>query len=504
MYFSFTQQQLTKAATARHDAETYRLYRAIVGARGQFRLLFAAFNRESYRDVRITNLSIAIPKMQQVGVKDSAFEDFRELRAHLASLAPRYDALHVLGLEHWLAGDTAQWMAGFNYQRETLASDCPTALVLWLPESVLSEFAVVAADAWAWRGGVFDFVLPVADLPRLSEEELEYAETEGQRKRRRIQALATYFAKHGDAIAPELYASLLQEKGQLHRDLSEYLMARGCFGQAYQQYFQMGDVQEAAWVVIEIARIDIFQGRLDEAYRKLSQQALPVLLAGGNQGDAAAAQGYIAEILTDWGQLDEALQILQEKVAPIHEHLGQERNWAVAMVRIADILRQQGELDAALQILQQQALPVLERLGELRERASALIYVAMIMEKREEYDEALRILQQEALPIFERIGDIQSQAVVLSEIADILAKQSELEAALNHYQRALPMLERLEAIIPVIRTRKDLAKLLMQFDPPQPEEANRLLCLASQDARRLRISDVEGIEELLTEYAMTC
>ena len=260
-----------------------------------------------------------------------------------------------------------------------------------------------------------------------------------------------------------------------------------------------GQQHGAALAAGRIADILQSRGELDEALRIRQEEELPVYERLGDVRSCAATMGNIARILQDRGELDEALRTLREEVLPAFERLGDVRLRAATMGLIAEILQDRGELDEALRTLREEVLPSFERLGDVRSRAVTMGQIAYILESRGELDEALRIRQEELLPVFERLGDVRQRAATMDRIAYILESRGKLDEALRFRQEeVLPVFERLGEVRSLLVGRTNLAILLKRRgDPGDREEAKRLLTLALESARELRLPETQQIEQIL-------
>ena len=128
------------------------------------------------------------------------------------------------------------------------------------------------------------------------------------------------------------------------------------------------------------------------------------------------------------------------------------------MEKIAKVLMAQGNWDEALRFLQDEVLPACKQLGDAWEWVITQSLIADALQVRGQWDEALRIRQEEELPTYERLGD--------------------------------------EAISFWLRLRYALT-LLRRNAPGDRDEAIRLLLLALEDARAMRIPEEGQIEAIL-------
>ena len=99
--------------------------------------------------------------------------------------------------------------------------------------------------------------------------------------------------------------------------------------------------------------------------------------------------------------------------------------------------------------------------AELRSRG----LIADILYTRGRLDEALRIRREEELPVYERLGDVRSLLVGRANLALLL---------------------------------------LTRNQSSDRDEAQRLLCLALADARRMQLPEAQQIEAILQGHRLSC
>jgi tetratricopeptide (TPR) repeat protein len=233
---------------------------------------------------------------------------------------------------------------------------------------------------------------------------------------------------------------------------------------------------------------------------KIRNEQLPVYARLGYLRQRAVTMGRIADVLQARGQLDEAFKILKEEVLPATERLGDARSRAVTMGKIADVLQARGQLDEALKIRDEEELAVYERLGDVRSRAVTMGKIADILQARGQLDEALKIRNEEQLPVYERLGDVRSRAVTMGKIADILQARGQLNEALNIRNEELAVYERVGDMRSLLVGRANLAiTLLQRGHDGDRKEACRLLHLALDEAKRLKLPEPQQIEEILAQ-----
>ena len=183
-------------------------------------------------------------------------------------------------------------------------------------------------------------------------------------------------------------------------------------------------------------------------------------LAGENSDeDRSNFLWTLGQVASSGGLPDRALAAAEEK-RDLDRKRGAEREAALAVDLIADILQARGQLDEALKIRNEEELPVFQRLGDVRERAVTMGRIADILEARGQLDEALKIRNEEQLPVYERLGDMRS----------LLAGRANLAMT-----------------------------LLTRGHADDRDEARRLLHLALNEARRLKLPEAQQIEEIIEQ-----
>ncbi len=488
-----------------HTSEFDRLDRAIGAAGGRFRLLIAQYNRPYYRDQLVERLIALHVKSRILHVDRENPPDFRALQSRLGELAGKASVLHVLGLDIWAYDPEKEWLPSLNYQRESLTGQCPIPMVFWLPRGLIRLMALQAPDMWAWRAGVFDFSVhaQVEVSPHIKPDKLFLSATERERRQQWIRELDAYLGSRPD-MAAGLRASLLCEQGDLYEAIGKNAESLVCYEHALNLYKTLSDERNIADTLSQIAYVLYSQGEWDKALDMWRNEVLPKHERLGDKRSRAVTMGKIADILEARGDWEEAWRIHREEELPVYEHMD-ERSYAVTMGKIADMHQARGELDEALRIRRQEELPVYERLGDVRARAVAMGKIADIYRTRGELDKALRILKEDVLVAFERLGEMRSCALTMGQIADIHQLRGELDESLRiRREEELPVYERLGDKRSMVVTHANIAMAYLRLDPARLGEANRLLCLALSDARRMKIPEADIIQNILNRYQMTC
>ncbi len=489
------------------------LRRAIVRSRG-FSLQVCTCDAPATRDQLIDNLAASLPALtlHRIELPDPAEQD---PLAAVAALAPPGPVM-IVGLECLLADEARaeRLLSALNLSRGDWPLRLSAPVVVWLPRRLMGRLTAGAPDFFDWRGDSLDFPELTSDQtrpfavrdwewgvdPRLTREEQD----------ERLRELKARLAATRDTEDERVIRRRLEwwdELAELNRicgNLDEALRIRT--EEQLPVYERLGDVREKAITRGRIADILQARGNLDEALRIRTEEQLPVYERLGDVREKAVTMGKIADILHARGNLDEALRIRTEEEIPVYERLGDVRSKAVTMGQIADILQACGNLDEALRILTDELLPAFERFGDVRSKAITRGRIADILQARGNLDEALRILTDEALTAFERLGDVRSKAVTLGKIADILQTCGNLDEALRILtDEVLTAFERLGDVRGLLVCRAKIAlNLLARGEAEDRAPANALLCRALVDAHRLRIPEIEQIEQILRRFGMQC
>uniref|UniRef100_UPI004055F9B3 tetratricopeptide repeat protein n=1 Tax=Candidatus Electrothrix sp. TaxID=2170559 RepID=UPI004055F9B3 len=422
---------------AEHSGSLIRLQNLIQRGSGSC-LLILQQNRPSYRDGLIEFLGQEHSRV--LNLKEPG--GFDAFEAELEK-GEQGRILHLINLESLGEEKQRAFFKGLNYHREHIARTCSGILAFWLPEPLVREMALQAADFWAWREQVLDFTVPVEPVERIAFDWVKNSNMEVAGKQERIREIEEFLA-HAEEQSSLSTADLKHELGSLYKMIGEYDQAEQMFTETIADYCNLDEAKACAHARHDLAEVMADQGKYEQALKIFREQVLPVNKSLNDVRNKAVTMGKIADILHAKGQLDEALQIRREEELPVYEKIGDVQAKAITMGKIADILLDRGQLDKALEIRQQEELPVYERLGDIQSKAATMGQIADILQEKGQLDEALEIRQQNELPVYERLGDVRAKAVTMGKIAYILRARGQLDEALNIYhQEMLPVFERL-------------------------------------------------------------
>jgi len=341
-----------------------------------------------------------------------------------------------------------------QWTREGLR-DFQFPVVLWVTEAVAQGLAQQAPDFWSWRGGVFEFVQPMAwqqsDPSRGSEQrQPESAETDEPLAdpadlERQIVALETE-----DPDSP-LLASLYQSLGityyqRLKRGLAanrpqEEARAIHAFQSAMARQEPLADQAPLALSLSYLALLYKAQGRYSEA-EPLFQRALSISeqQLGNDHPDVATCLDNLANLYSDQGHYSEAEPLFQRALSIGEQQLGNDHpDVATCLNNLAELYRAQGRYSEA-EPLFQRALSIGEQqLGnDHPDVATRLNNLAELYRAQGRYSEA-EPLYQRALSIGEQqLGnDHPDVATWLNNLANLYSDQGRYSEAEPLYQQAI-------------------------------------------------------------------
>lgn len=253
----------------------FRRLRRMLGSGENFRLIFAQFNDPRVRAEVIRRVALVAAETLTLTLDHERFPAFHSLEDTIAEKAPHHRVIHLVEVERWLnAGDRERLIAWFNYRREKLAERSPAAVVLWLLEPTVKEFAIGAPDFWAWREGVVDFST-VQDSSGFSEFSVSSANWERaglprERKIKRIESLKDHL-NSDQQLPPSVEAEHLSELGSLYFSIAEYSKALPCLNQSLTIWREIGDRAGEGTTLNNISQIYDARGDYETALKYLEE-----------------------------------------------------------------------------------------------------------------------------------------------------------------------------------------------------------------------------------------
>lgn len=406
-----------------HGDDLQRMLKILVFG-PDFQLLVAEANDGAYRGRLIERINEFAARFDlpaaRLMLDNTAHPDMAAMEQTLQNLAQNHRVIHIEGGEFWF--DILRWQH-FNVRREAIAQSVSARLIFWLNTEPIRLFIQHAPDCWAWRTGVFSFLLESGIHHHSKSFEARLSPIDSQKmaaKSRRLAEIQNWL-EQGNDIAAEIKLPLLQEMAEI--------------------YLQLGQTEIALGM--------------------LHEQALPLAASSGQTTWIPVFHLQTVEILTRMGRFAEAIEIMRSKVLPEFRTQGATSNLINAETRLATLLRYTNQAEAALQILSEQVLPLVIQSGDLRQRAITLSEIAMAQMDVGQQDEAIAIFREQALPVFQQLGDVHSIAMTHKQIAAILLSRGEVREAIRIMQtEVLPIFLRLGASLEVMHSQIELAEML--------------------------------------------
>ena len=452
-----------------HAGDFVRLQRTLTGSQG-FMLCFLVFSDSAYRNKVAKFLADHFRAHVHVAIDPDELIGTEDLFIRLNVGDPN-DPSQLSGLEHWPEG-LDNLLGRLNLRREALAERCRRPVLVWTLSTQVNTIIMRAADLWAWRAGIFEFVLPKGSQPGQTiaySPFFSLADEDVNKRWNRIERLEGYLATRPVMLASDV--DLLCELGALRLLLRDVAGAEAAYAQAQDACWRIGDPNLRA--AVECGLADVLDARDQFAQAQcLREEQVPVLKAARDIHAAALEQLKIADGLRIRGRFADAMAILLNEVIPTYERLQDNLSRAIALDGVADIHFVAGRLDEALRI-HQQRLPIFERLGELRRQAQVHTQIAAVLLARGQFDDALRTMTVTVLRLWDELADVHASTVARSRIGDIHQARGELDEAFRiRTEVQLPVFERLGDLRSAAITRGQIATIWQARD--QFGEALRL------------------------------
>jgi len=382
-------------AIPEHSSELRRLQKILRHYQG-FQLIFALYtDPPDYRNRLIDELNRPFKQPALLDVRDLA--DFAHFEALLTASAQQADVIHIIGLDAWLLGDSLHdYLRGFNFHRESIAEHSPKPLVLWMPEYLTKDFALLAPDCWEWRRAVLDFCY-------LPEPEISADKS----------PLSKVFSEQPSPVEQlELPADWSHARFLLEKNRIEESIAQGQLHTAREQ-------AEVLYQTCLMAGTDAYQGA---------------------DYDSASAHFSLARVLKLQGYAENALTYFQQVLADFETLSAKGDQSAARMVAVTltgqgDCLRAIGQLETATG-LYLQAIERAEKLGDNRQVAVGKTQLATVRLLQKDYSAALAAYA-EARELFSELNEPETVAVAWHQTGMVYRRMQDFEAAERCYRESL-------------------------------------------------------------------
>ncbi len=273
-----------------------------------------------------------------------------------------------------------------QWTREGLR-DFQVPLVLWVTQAISQGLAQQAPDFWSWRGGVFEFVQPIAASFRSPKEDLEIASRIGSTDRSELTDQSTSIADP-DALAQQI-ADLQAE--DLDSPLLESLYES--LGEAYYQRLEQGISVDRPQE--EANAIAAFKSAI---VRRETLADLTLL---------ATSLSYLGLLYRSQGRYSEAEPLYLKALDILQRQLGDDHpNVATSLNNLAGLHNSQGRYSEA-EPLYLKALDILQRqLGDDHpDVANSLNNLALLHNSQGRYSDAEPLYRQALAIALQSLGE---------------------------------------------------------------------------------------------------
>lgn len=422
-----------------HSADFGRL-RRLLQRPGHFQLVIAQFNDPRYRDDIIAAVSPTDSGNTGGAAVWSLPEqpDLLALQTGLPERTRQVSALHLVGLDHWLAVSPGPVLQGFNERREGIAAGARLTIVLWLAPEQVRPFAEQAPDLWAWRAAVLDFSLEPQERLAIEWEPLrDRTLPDAATARRRLATIDAYLQ---NAPAIQSTADLQLEAASLHYVLADWDGARRRTQDALSRYREMGNEWGAVAALDTIAELLETLGQLDGALRIRLEEQLPLVTDLGDRQEEVAALNRIGVILLKCGQSNRALRYLHRALRLARE-IGDRRGEGSILGDIGNACAYQGKQQTAITFYEQ-ALEVSRQIGDLRGQFYVLGNLGNAWATLGDQGKAIAFYEQ-ARESIDAIGDRRGEANALGNLGHAWANLGDQRKAIGFYDQQLAIVREL-------------------------------------------------------------
>jgi tetratricopeptide (TPR) repeat protein len=360
-----------------------RLVISIKASFGKLDLLMAICDNWKYRDELIRKYEEELTK-QDVKCRrlkiDNSHLSMKQGIWELIAQEPDLEATDSLAVVSVLGADellgirlnelkSAQEKFFFSLQwtREALR-EFRFPIVIWLTPSIAAILAQQAPDFWSWRGGVFEFSMPVASTFPEEKNVKSFTEPFADRNssflidtvalQEQIQNLQTL-----DANSP-LLGSLYNSLGNAYKDKIQYADAEASYVKALKlSEFQIGiDHPNTADSLNNLAELYRSQGRYSEA-EPLYLRSLQIIEQelGADHPDTATSLNNLAGLYESQGCYSEAEPLYLRSLQIREQQLGADHpDTATSLFNLAVLYHNLKLHPQALRLIQQ-AIQIFEQ-----------------------------------------------------------------------------------------------------------------------------------------------
>ncbi len=203
-------------------------------------------------------------------------------------------------------------------------------------------------------------------------------------------------------------------------------------GLAHQAARQMGDRAAEAAALIGLGRIDLQQGRHQQASSRF-QEARDLYREVSDRAGQADAANNLGTVDLQYGRWHHAAEHFREAMALYHE-VGDMLRQARALGNLGVIDRRQGRYQQASE-RQQKALAIFREFGDQAGQVAALIRLGAVALRTGRHAQAAEYFEQ-AVTLSRDIGDRSSQATALTRLGDVALRVSRYQQAIEYQEQS--------------------------------------------------------------------
>ncbi|MGB6477101.1 MAG: tetratricopeptide repeat protein [Candidatus Sulfotelmatobacter sp.] len=388
----------------------------------------------------------------------------------------REEAAKAFGLSHNLSREEQLSIEG-RYRE--LSNDLPATIEIYrtlrtfFPDDLGYALRLASAQSRSGQGkDALQTVALMRSLPAPANEDAridiaEASAAEALSDFRRSQRAAVAATVRADAQGSHLLLAAAKSKeAWASARLGDPDRAFAAYSKARELWSAGGNQRNATAALGGIADLLGNKGDFVGA-RKAFDEALLEFRKIGDMGNLASCSHNFGVLLTQQGDLPQARKHLEEALS-IQRELKKERGVASDLDDIGNVMLSMGDTAGALRV-KEHALEIFRRIGNrFGERVTTLnmgevlFAQGRLTDARTKYDEAMAVAQQ--------LGDKSGLGYCLMDIAGVLIAQDRLDDARTAAERSIEIRQEIHGEVQLAESRIRLAQILLEQGKPAEAE----------------------------------
>ncbi len=433
------------------ETELRALARALEYSEG-FKLIFVRCNQPQQRERLAEELQKRLPqlKIQKIHFSEPVPHLLDALREHITTTTQ--DVVFVSGIEYSLPvaaeAHATPFVANLNASRNSFLQVVNRALVLWLPEYVLSAITIGAPDFFSIRSGIYFFAATLDEAVAAARaltagDGLGVDDLTSAEKRERIAAVLSLLADY-EALPADTHNNRV--KARLHLRVGRLFFSVGDYDQAHRQYQralrlaeESRDLYLQGLAFSNLGDIYDVQMHLNEAEESY-KHSLKIFDKLGQQLNVGTSLSNLGNIYSQQGKLDEAEEYFRRGLEIFHQSKDRVRE-ARSLIGLGNTYLRQGTLGEAEECFRR-SLTITNKIESPYLKATSLGSLGVVYLIQGRLAEAEKS-HQETLSIFRELGDALSEATVLNQLGILSSQQGQLAQAEKFFQESLAIRRRI-------------------------------------------------------------